>query len=149
VHDVSNCSIGGVYVTILNLPRELFMKPRWTTLALVIPGPREPSKLAVNRVLQPLIDDLKTLEKGIFMQVAEAAGPVIRPVYAQALFCSSDIPAIRKFTGALGHSSTQFCNHCTMTLDELQTETAFTFQQQGAFTSCGDADDRHAALQPF
>jgi hypothetical protein len=107
------------------LPRELFMKPSWTTLALVIPGPQEPSKLALNRILKPLIDDLKVLERGVFMEIAERAGRIIRPVYVQTLFAACDLPALRKLTGSLSHSANQFCNHCPATQEDLQTGLAF------------------------
>ena len=114
-------------MTILNLPREIFLKPAWTTLALVIPGPKEPSKLALNRVLAPLVDDLKILERGIFAQVASRG---LQPVFMQTLLATCDIPAMRKITGATSHSAARPCNHCTVTEDMLQREEGYRLQSK-------------------
>lgn len=94
VKDIKNCSIGAVYITILNLPRSLSFKRAWTTLALVIPGPEEPSLLGINNVLRPLVEDLLMLETGMMARILGRGQQ--EPVYMQVLFNSSDMPATRK-----------------------------------------------------
>lgn len=123
--DVRNAPVGALYITILNLPREDFLKKKWTILALVIPGPGEPRKAAMNRILKPLVNDLKKLEKGVMMRVHGRAEPQL--VRFQLLFSSSDIPASRKLSGTLSHSPStkRPCNHCHVHRDDLKTAAGF------------------------
>lgn len=60
----------------------------------IIPGPHEPKK-TMNSYLHPLVSDLKELWKGVIMSGA--------PVLVRAATC--DIPAGRKVSGFVGHSS--------------------------------------------
>jgi hypothetical protein len=126
VHDVKSCSIGAVYITILNLPRHMTFKRAWTILALGLPGPYEPSTLALNRILEPLVDDLKVLERGILAHIAGRA--TLAPVYLQVLFTASDMPATRKLTGSMSHAFRRPCNHCGISKQDIQSEKAYDWR---------------------
>jgi hypothetical protein len=82
--------------------------------------------LALNRILKPLVDDLKILERGILAHVA--GRPTMSPVYLQILFTSSDMPATRKLTGSMSHAFRKPCNHCSITKQDLQEEKGYDWR---------------------
>ncbi|KAK0439175.1 hypothetical protein EV421DRAFT_1713692 [Armillaria borealis] len=57
-------STGALYITICNNPRTIRYLREETILALVLPGPHEPTLEQLNNVLVPLIRDLKNLYHG-------------------------------------------------------------------------------------
>ena len=88
-------SVGVVYLTILNLPREERFKRYNLILAGIIPGPKEPS-LHTNTFLKPLVNDLLTLWDGVEMSLHDNSKHNIRA----ALLCiACDIPAGKKVCG--------------------------------------------------
>ena len=105
----TNYSVGGVYLTIQNLPRHLRYKEENIMLIGLIPGPREP-KLTINSYLSPLVEELKLFwEKGVQLTVYNGT----RVTFHLALSCiSCDIPASRKVCGFLGHNAKYGCNKC-------------------------------------
>lgn len=54
------CSVGVIYLVVLNLPREERFKDENMILVGVIPGPKEP-KINIYAFLEPLVDDLREL----------------------------------------------------------------------------------------
>lgn len=50
VKKATGCSVGAVYACIANLPREIMFKKKYTALLAVIPGPKEPPGLCMNKV---------------------------------------------------------------------------------------------------
>ena len=73
----------------------------------VIPDPHEPS-LHINSFIEPLVQELLKLWKGIEMRTMEGT-QVVRAV----LLCnSSDIPATRKVGGFVGHGAPKGCSRC-------------------------------------
>lgn len=87
-------SVGAIYLAILNFPRHLRYRRENMILVGIIPGPHEPS-LHMNSFLEPLVQDLLKLWKGVQMQTTEGL-QVIRA----ALMCnSSDVPATRELEG--------------------------------------------------
>jgi hypothetical protein len=58
-------SSGGVYITILNLPREIRYLEGNTLFPLAIPGPHEPSLEQLNECMDPVASDLLDLYKGM------------------------------------------------------------------------------------
>ena len=59
-------SLGAIYMSILNLPRESRFKQENTSLVGLIPGPHEPSR-DINTFLKPLVGDLIKLWNGVDM----------------------------------------------------------------------------------
>ena len=98
-------SIGAIYASIRNLPRQARYQMENMLLVSVIPGPAEPVQM--NSILVLLVDELKELRlgkniDGIFMKAA-----------IECLAC--DLPAARKTGGFASHSSTHGCTRCLKT----------------------------------
>ena len=105
-----NYSLGAMYFSILNLPRELRYKEQNTIQVGLIPGPKEP-KLTLNSYLTPLIQELSQLETGVQFYSPDALGGKVI-VKARLLATSCDIPASRKVCGFVGHCAIKACNKC-------------------------------------
>ena len=60
----TNYSLGAIYITVQNLPREERFLTENTILIGTIPG--EPSKV-INMILEPLVDDLQKLWNGVLI----------------------------------------------------------------------------------
>lgn len=100
-------SVGAIYLTIMNLPREVRFKQENVILIGLIPGPSEP-KHDINQFLLPLVKDLLDLWKGVEMKVL---GTMVS-VHCAVLCVTSDIPASRKVCGFLGHAAELGCSKC-------------------------------------
>ena len=95
-------SVGAIYASINNLPRQLRYQMENVLLLAVIPGPREPAQM--SSIVTLLVDELKELRLG-----AHINGTVVKA----AIGCiASDLPAARKAAGFISHSSTFHCSHC-------------------------------------
>ena len=66
----------------------------------IIPGPNEP-RLHINSFLEPLVEDLQQLWKGVEMTTPEG----VKSVRA-ALLCT------RKLCGFVGHGAVKGCSRC-------------------------------------
>ena len=78
-----------------------------TFLVGIIPGPNE-LRLHINSFLEPLVEDLQQLWKGVEMTTPEG----VKTVHAALLCTSSDIPATRKLCGFVGHGAVKGCSRC-------------------------------------
>lgn len=86
-------SIGVIYLTIQNLPREFRYRTDMIVLVGIIPGPKEP-RLNVNSYLTPLVLELQEAWETGFTVVSPQNIPI---TVRLALSCvSCDIPASRK-----------------------------------------------------
>lgn len=101
-------SMGAVYLTVMNLPRNVRFRQENVLLIGLIPGPNEPK--SINDILSPLVQELLTFWDGIEMQVFSSSIPVT--VRCGLLCVACDIPASRKVCGFLGHSATLGCSKC-------------------------------------
>ena len=100
-------SVGVIFLAILNLPKELRYRPENVILCGIIPGPHEP-QLTINSYLEPLVEELHKLWKGVDMHCEGK-----RMLVKAALICvSCDTPAARKTGGFLGHAATKGCFKC-------------------------------------
>ena len=106
-YDHVQYSVGVIYLIILNLPRAERYKIENIIIVGCIPGPREPCNM--NSYLQPLVDDLLKLWKGITVRLPSSNEVVIR---GALLGVSCDLPATRKICGFSGHSATMGCSKC-------------------------------------
>lgn len=61
-------SVGVLYLSIKNLPRELRFKREYIIVVGILPGPSEPT-LNINTYLDPLVSDLERLWEGVFVNV--------------------------------------------------------------------------------
>ena len=103
-------SEGAIYMSVLNLPRKERYLQENVMLIGVIPGPKEPS-LNMNTFLEPLIDELHQLWKGVLLKNRNGNATVIR---AALISCSCDIPASRKLCGFVGHNASHGCSKCLL-----------------------------------
>ena len=105
-------SVGAMYLTIQNLPRNIRCKEENVILVGVLPGPSEP-RLAMNSYLSPFVEELKQgWERGFAVTTSEGVQVRIRV----ALTCiACDIPASRKVSGFIGHNASLACNKCLKT----------------------------------
>ncbi|KAI8490511.1 hypothetical protein Bbelb_317790 [Branchiostoma belcheri] len=105
----SEYSVGVLYLVVLNLPREERFKEENMIVVGLIPGPKEP-KIDINSFLEPLVDELQDLWKGVLLSDNSVLGAQL---YRAALVClSSDIPAARKCGGFVGHGALRGCSKC-------------------------------------
>ena len=97
-------SVGAVYLTIMNLPRDIRYKRENVILCGLIPSPKEPCNL--DPFLEPLVSELLDLWKGIEMSVNGN-----KRFVRGALICvACDIPAGRKVCGF--HNAHYGCSRC-------------------------------------
>ena len=94
------------YLAILNLPRSERFK--WENIIIVGVVPllgKKPKDL--KEFLEPAVDELKALWKGIKIKVILS---IIALTFRVAVLCvSSDVPATRKICGFKGHSAQLGC----------------------------------------
>lgn len=105
----TDCSIGVLYLAVMNLPRSQRFKRENIILLGIIPGlKKEP--LSLTHFLTPAVDELLSLWKGVKVDAYNEPEPVT--IRAALLCCASDIPAARKLCGFLGHQANRGCSHC-------------------------------------
>ena len=114
-HKYRDHSLGVIYLSILNLPREVRYKFENVLVVGILPGPNEP-KLNVNTYLQPIVDELLEFWNGKIIN--EDGNDVL---YHGALVClSSDIPATRKCGGFTSFNALKG-TVCTVMANNLRT----------------------------
>ena len=100
-------SLDAIYLTVLNLPRDMRHKQENVILVGLIPGPHEPSH-DLNSYLEPLVQDHLRLWKGLSLTVKDLNGQYL--VRCALLCISCDLPAGRKVCGFLGHGAHLGCS---------------------------------------
>ena len=109
-------SIGVIYLSILNLPRQVRYKQENILLVGIIPGPKEP-KQNINSYLSPLVDELKEFWIGVSTKIFDEINVTVRI----ALICvACDIPAVRKTCGFVGHRAILGCSKCLCKFTHLK-----------------------------
>lgn len=104
----STYSIGAVYMTVMNLPRELRNKQENILLVGLLPGPSEPSK--INSYLNPLVNELNEFWQGKELKIYNESG---KKMVRCALLCAScDLLAGRKLCGFLSYTAHHGCSCC-------------------------------------
>jgi hypothetical protein len=104
-------SVGAIYMTNLNLPREERYLLQNIILIGILPGPRETSRTQLQGVLELVVSELQLLYEGVKFT---AAGPGAREESLRAfLLCIiCDEPALRSTCGFLSHSGHINCAYC-------------------------------------
>ena len=117
-------SAGGMYLTVLNLPRQLRFKEEYSILLGIIPGPKEPS-LTINSYLAPFVQELDMLSTGVWVKCDHVPkGRIL--VCCRLLGVTSDIPAIRKVCGHLGIHAAYGCHKCIKKFTKVGKRTNFS-----------------------
>jgi hypothetical protein len=115
-------SIGAVYASIANLPRDLLFKKKLTTLVCIILGPTEPSLCYLNRVLEPLVQDIRFCERGFDLSIRGAT----QRVCARVLFAACDLPAQRKLVGSVSYNHNRHpCAYCGVSKAQINHESGY------------------------
>lgn len=102
-------SVGAVYLTIQNLPRNERYKPQNVIIVGILPGPNEPKKKK-NSYLTPLVLELNEAWQNGFNVLSPKYVPICVKLCLSCITC--DIPATRKVCGFLGHNAALGCNKC-------------------------------------
>jgi hypothetical protein len=97
-----NHSTGCMYITILNLPREVRNQRNNCLLVGMTAGPGEPGANVMYKYMQRLTDDLKVMMGGVDMYVSGKGMQTVKAIIASI---ASDIPAQRKICGFVSHSA--------------------------------------------
>ena len=99
--------MGAIYLSVINLPRQLRFKPENIIVVGLIPGPTEP-KLSINTFLKPLVDELLEFLVGVPLDYGGSSH-----LTRCALLCvACDVPAARKVCRFLSHSANSGCSRC-------------------------------------
>ena len=101
--------IGAIYLTVMNLPRELRFRQENMIIIGLIPGPSEP-QININSFLSPLVDELLEFLDGVPLKVHSFSAPKI--IKCAHLCVACDMPASRKFSGFLAHYAKLACTRC-------------------------------------
>ena len=129
-------SVGVLYISIENLPRELRFKRENILIVGIIPGPSEPS-MNINSYLEPLIDELLLLWDGITVTINGKKEKI-----RAALSCiACDVPAARKVGGFIGHKGKRGCSRC---LKEFKVESFGDYPDYSGFKKCDWEPRTHA-----
>jgi len=87
-------SVGGIYLTILNLPRNLRFKREHALVVGIMPGSHEPDGMQLQNYMRPLVDELVQLYSGQLFKTAKY--PLGRILRAALVLIMCDAPAARK-----------------------------------------------------
>ena len=124
----SHISIGGVYLTVLNLPRNQRYLTTNVILLGIIPNlPKEPHTL--NTFLKPLVEELKVFwNQGIVLKSHKFPGG--KRVRVALLAVNSDVPAAKKICGFWSHSANIGCSRCLKQFGGGETRKVGGFERQ-------------------
>lgn len=107
-------SVGAVYLTIQNLPRNERYKPQNIIIVGILPGPSEPKK-TINSYLTPLVLELNEAWHNGFNVFSSQGMLICVRLCLSRETC--DIPASRKVCGFLNHNAALGCNKCLKKFD--------------------------------
>ena len=138
-------SMGAIYLSILNLPRQIRFKEQNTILVGLIPGPKEP-KLVLNAYLTPLVQDLLKLDDGFWFSSPDALGKRVF-IKGRLIAICCDIPASRKVCGFVGHSALKACNKCLKDFKRIGDRTNYSGFDLDSWPCRTSADHRINATQ--
>ena len=88
----TTCSVGAIYLTIMNLPRSVRFKRENVILVGILPGPHEPHH-DINHYIKPLVDELNVLWVGQKMNIQTDSGVSPEVVRCALLCIACDLPA--------------------------------------------------------
>ena len=109
-YDHTVCSVGVIYLTVINLPRTIRYKLENMLIVGIIPGPKEPHD--INPFLEPLVCELEQFWSGIKLPVCTISGSAEEVVKCALLCVCCDLPAARKTCGFLSYNARLGCSKC-------------------------------------
>lgn len=108
--------LGLIALTCPNLPPSTRNLVGNTCIAGLIPGPNEPDMTTISHILNPLIDELLILEKGVNIKTYKY--PQGRIFHVRLLALIGDIVSVQKCAGYASHLPNLFCSWCECTKSE-------------------------------
>ena len=141
----SDVSVGVIYLVLLNLPREECFKWENVILVGVIPD-METMPKTINPFLEPLVDEMQVLWKGIRLHSCLSHIPLV--FRGAILLAASDIPAARKLCGFKGHSAGRTRSKCFKSFPgSVKTGRDFSgFDREHWPRRCNDLHRRYAHM---
>ena len=109
-------SVGAIYLTIQNLPREVRNLRSNSILVCLINGPMEPKTYEMNNYLRPLVKELLVLMNGVEIRTKSKGKQVVK---AALSLCMMDLPAQRKVVGFTSYNSINTCHKCKKQFDAI------------------------------
>lgn len=107
----ASTSCGLISLACLNLPPQIRYKPE-NMYVCIIPGPHQPSLVALNHYLRPLVDDMaESWAQGIRYSKT-ALHPEGRDTCSAIVVAAMDLPAARHVSGFASHSAHIYCTVC-------------------------------------
>lgn len=109
-----SASVGAIYMVCMNLPPSVRYRVENVYLVGMIPGPHEPSLHHLNHLIRPLIAELlEFYDPGVFFNrtAQYEYGCLVKGVLIPVI---CDLPAMRKVTGFMGHTSNYMCSFCKL-----------------------------------
>lgn len=139
--NIKDYSMGAIYATIPNLPREERYKKENLILIGLIPGPKEVQG-DINSFLSPLIAELRELERGISVEMPNGDERLVRCCILA--FCC-DVPGLRKLLQWGSHASNMGCHLCLkrvlLLLEEVLGE-----EEKEEEKKCDEVDENESDL---
>ncbi|CDO73340.1 hypothetical protein BN946_scf185008.g103 [Trametes cinnabarina] len=127
-------SAGAVYVAFNNLNRSVRFLTRNVHLLMNIAGPKEPSLEQMNHVLEPFVQEVEILQRGILMNMYGQSRPV--EMFGGIEARVFDVQGARKCEGAASHAhNVHMCNFCHATHDEINLPAGYNVEE---FRMCDD-----------
>jgi len=108
-------SVGVLFLTLLNLPKDERVKRENIIILGLIPGGSERNAdVSLNHFLQPLVDELKQLHptNGTGVRIRTHDHPAGVNVRAALLMVACDLPAGKKVSGFAMHGANKGCSRC-------------------------------------
>ena len=114
-------SVGCIYLTIQNLGKADGRDHKENMLFVgAIPGPQEPQTTAMNHYLEPLVNDLLVLMKGVDMKMVMNDKSVqVNKVKACLGTLSSDLPATKNLVSSMSYNSSNGCHLYKTTFESI------------------------------
>jgi hypothetical protein len=113
-HKSMGYSMGAIYMTVQNLPREERYKIENVILVALLPGPRQTSREQLQGVLRLVARELKDLValEGVACESADEPSIGKKKLRAFLLSVVCDSPAARETSGFMSHAATINCAYC-------------------------------------
>ena len=105
----SSHSTGAIYLSILNLPKQMRDTRPYVMLAGLMPGPKESKLDEINNYLAPLVEELMLLKTGVTMSLPDNTSVFVR---AALTLVVADLPAAAKLCGFSFFNSICACRKC-------------------------------------
>lgn len=125
LHGGRSAGVTAIYMVCLNLPPPLRYKVENVYVVGIIPGPSNPSKAQINRILEHLVNDLCNFwDPGVLIPTPKY--PKRRIIRCALLPLVCDLPASNDVAGFRHHAATFPCPYCLISQSEFgEVDTAF------------------------